>query len=97
MVLYSPYLTHRDPELWPEPAAFRPERFAEGRSAWAFIPFSAGRRTCLGVHLARRMLLAALLPLCDGGLVQVRGDPSIRSSITLRPAGPLWVARTPGR
>ena len=94
MVLYSPYLTHRDPELWPEPDAFRPERFAAGRPAWGFIPFSAGRRTCLGAHLARLMLRTALTPFCAGKLGQVEGDPSIRSSITLRPAGPLWIDRT---
>jgi len=93
MVLYSPYLTHRDPRLWPDPAAFRPDRFADGRPAWGFIPFSAGRRSCLGAHLARRMLLTALEPFCDGTLVQVRGDATIQSSITLRPVGPLWLAR----
>jgi cytochrome P450 len=93
MVLYSPFLTHRDPLLWADPAAFRPDRFAEGRPAWGFIPFSAGRRTCLGAHLARRMLSAALEPFCDGKLAQLRGDPAIRASITLRPAGPLWIER----
>ena len=38
MVFYSPYLTHRDAELWRDPAEFRPERFADGRPAWGFIP-----------------------------------------------------------
>ena len=94
MVLYSPYLTHRDPRLWPDPGAFRPERFASGRPAWGFIPFSAGRRTCLGAHLARSMLRTALEPFCDGSLTRLGGDPAIRSSITLRPRGPLLLART---
>jgi cytochrome P450 len=91
MVLYSPLLTHRDPDLWPDPTAFRPDRFAGGRPAWAYIPFSAGRRTCLGAHLANYMLRVALDPFCDGHLSRLRGDPHIRSSITLRPAGPLWL------
>jgi cytochrome P450 len=93
MVLYSPYLTHRDPDLWHEPARFLPERFAAGRPAWGFIPFSAGRRTCLGAHLARRMLTAALEPFLDAPLARLTGDPTITSSITLRPLGPLWLAR----
>jgi cytochrome P450 len=93
LVLYSPFLTHRDPELWPDPDSFRPERFAGHRPAWGFIPFSAGRRTCLGAHLARLMLRTALQPFCAGRLAQLRGDPAIRSSITLRPAGPLWINR----
>ncbi|HEY1489381.1 MAG TPA: cytochrome P450 [Micromonosporaceae bacterium] len=93
LVMYSPFLTHRDPELWPEPAAFKPERFAAGKPAWAFIPFSAGRRTCLGAHLARMMLLTALERCCEEPLMQGEGDPAVRTSISLRPAGPLWITR----
>jgi cytochrome P450 len=91
MVLYSPLLTHRDPDLWADPTAFRPDRFTAGRTAWAYIPFSAGRRTCLGAHLAKYMLRAAVDPFCDGHLDRLCGDPHLRSSITLRPAGPLWL------
>jgi cytochrome P450 len=94
MVLYSPYLTHRDPDLWGADAArFRPERFANGRPAWGFIPFSAGRRTCLGAHLARRMLTAALEPFGSGPLERITGDPGVTAGIALRPRGPLWMAR----
>jgi cytochrome P450 len=93
MTLYSPYLTHRDPRLWPDPDAFRPQRFADGRPAWGFLPFSAGRRTCLGAHLARAMLTAALRPLCDGKLLAGHGVATVRAGITLRPTGPLWVER----
>jgi cytochrome P450 len=89
LVLYSPYLTHHDPRLWPDPYAFRPERFADGRPAWGFLPFGAGRRTCLGTQLARAMLQAAVRPCLDGKLEQVFGDPSVRAGLTLRPAGPL--------
>lgn len=94
MVLYSPYLTHRDADLWPEPNTFRPDRFHDGRPAWGFIPFSAGRRTCLGTHLARLMLRVALEPFCDRPLRQLRGDPSVTAGITLRPARPLWIERS---
>jgi cytochrome P450 len=91
-VLYSPYLTHRDPDLWPDPTSFRPDRFDAGKPAWAFIPFSAGRRTCLGVHLARLMLTVALTPFCDGKLARRDGDARVRTTISLWPAGPLWLA-----
>jgi cytochrome P450 len=94
MVLYSPYLTHRDPRLWPDPTAFRPERFHDHRPAWGFIPFSAGPRTCLGAHLARLMLRCALEPFCDRGrLAVLDGDPGVAAGITLRPAGPLRLRR----
>ncbi|WP_369193889.1 cytochrome P450 [Streptomyces djakartensis] len=51
-VLYSPYLLHHAPGTFPEPERFLPERWlpgrptAEQRRAW--MPFSAGGRTCLG-------------------------------------------------
>jgi cytochrome P450 len=94
MVLYSPYLTHRDPDLWTAPTAFDPGRFATaGRPAWGYLPFAAGRRTCLGAGLARLMLHTALEPFCDNPLRRLGGDPTVTSGITLRPAGPLWVDR----
>ena len=60
LVLYSPYLTHRDPQLWPDPLSFRPERFAGGTAAWSFIPFAAGERTCLGRSFAQLVLSTVL-------------------------------------
>lgn len=95
MVLYSPYLTHRDPQLWSLPERFRPQRFdrtAASRPAWGFLPFAAGRRTCLGAALARLMLRCAFTPVLTGELVRWRGDPTIEAGITLRPRGPLWLA-----
>lgn len=94
LVMYSPYLTHHDPVLWPDPYAFRPERFTNGeRPAWGFLPFGAGRRTCLGSHLARAILRAAAAPFLDGKLEQISGDPRARAGLTLRPASPLVLQR----
>jgi cytochrome P450 len=90
LICYSPYLTHRDPELWPDPLSFRPERFTGRLPPWTFLPFAGGSRTCLGMHLARLMLTTALTPLCEAGVSALRGNPGIRTSITLRPIGPLW-------
>lgn len=54
-VLVSPFTLHRHPRFWDEPARFDPERFDPGRSAdrprYAFIPFGAGPRFCVGNHL----------------------------------------------
>ena len=56
MVIVSPYATHRLPEVWRNPEGFDPERFseerAEGRSQFAYIPFGAGHRYCIGGPLA---------------------------------------------
>jgi len=73
LVLYSPYLTHRDPGLWTDPLSFRPERFAGGTAAWSFIPFAAGERTCLGRSFAQLVLGTVLGSLAGyfGGWVDV--------------------------
>ena len=94
LVFYSPWLTHHDPDLWPDPARFDPGRFATGSvPAWGFIPFAAGERTCLGAHLARLMLTTALEPFCDGRLTTVGGEPEVRTGLTLLPRGEMHLRR----
>ena len=55
-VFISPYVVQRDPRHWPEPDAFQPERFGSGADSaaprFAFIPFSAGPRHCVGETFA---------------------------------------------
>ena len=47
------YLLHHDPDVYPEPDEFRPERFLEGQpSPYAYLPWGGGRRRCPGSHLA---------------------------------------------
>ena len=50
------YALHRDPELWPNPTVFDPDRFSaeqsKGRDRWHFIPFAGGARSCIGEHFA---------------------------------------------
>ncbi len=95
LVLYSPYLSHRDPELWDAPLAFRPERFAERVPPWAYIPFSAGERTCLGMHLAKIMLETALAALCAGGDLRQAGPaPTLTAGLTLRPHGGVQIVQS---
>jgi cytochrome P450 len=63
----SLYATHRLPKYWPDPERFDPERFApaqcEARSRFAFIPFAAGHRNCIGGSQAiveLKMILAQI-------------------------------------
>jgi cytochrome P450 len=52
-VLYSPYVTHRLPEVWGDPEAFRPERWEGGEPVpYSFVPFGGGYRKCIGFALA---------------------------------------------
>lgn len=57
-VAVSPLVTHRDPRWWTNPEEFIPERFLEGHALFnqapknAFIPFSIGKRNCIGARFA---------------------------------------------
>ena len=61
--LVSPYVTHRHPGLWDDPDRFDPRRFLDGRAdrlpKFAYLPFGAGQRFCIGSNFA--MMEATLL------------------------------------
>lgn len=64
-LLVSQYLTHRDPALWDDPLAYRPERFdsetGTDRPKYSFYPFGGGGRMCIGRTFAlmeARLILA---------------------------------------
>jgi cytochrome P450 len=62
-VLLVQYVTHRHPDFWENPEGFDPERFqpsqVERRHPYAYFPFGAGPRTCIGNHFA--MLEAVMI------------------------------------
>jgi len=66
-ILIVPWLLHRNPKLWDRPGAFEPERFAPERAGsrhrFAYIPFGAGPRICIGAAfaMAEAMLLLATI------------------------------------
>lgn len=80
---------HHDPELYPNPAQFRPERFLERRFAnYEYVPFGGGNRRCLGAAFSdyeTKILLATLLRRVDLQLQRARPDPRVRRNITLGP------------
>jgi len=84
------YLTHRRPDLWDEPTAFRPERFLDGApEPYAFIPFGGGTRRCLGAAFATlemREVLRAVAQRFALAPDRAQGERMRRRSITLTPA-----------
>jgi cytochrome P450 len=64
LVFYTPYMSHRIPELFPEPEKFDPERWERGAPSSALVGFGGGPRICLGKAFALlqlRVMLATLL------------------------------------
>ena len=65
LILMSQWVMHRDPRFWPEPERFDPERWRDpaGRPRFAYFPFGAGNRVCIGESFAWNeaiVILAAL-------------------------------------
>jgi cytochrome P450 len=94
-VMFSPYTLHRRADAFPEPERFDPGRFAPEREQrlprYAFIPFGAGPRICIGNHLALiegPLLLAALTRRATFRLVPGQVvEPDPLHHLALRPAG----------
>jgi cytochrome P450 len=65
LVMYSPYVTHRLPELWLHPLAFDPDRWLANDVAppYAYVQFGGGYRRCIGFAMASLEIKAALVTI----------------------------------
>jgi cytochrome P450 len=93
------YLIHRRPDVYPEPYAFRPERFIEQPAGtYTWIPFGGGVRRCLGASFAlfeMRVVLRELVARLDLHAADARPERITRRAITLVPerGGEVVVSR----
>jgi cytochrome P450 len=97
--VYSPWVSHRMPEHWREPNVFRPERFDPTQGdpipPYAYIPFAAGPRSCIGAPFATMEIKTVLamvlqrfrLDLVPGQYVEatVRTTIQPKDGILMRP------------
>jgi cytochrome P450 len=88
-VAYCSWASHHLPDVFPEPEAFRPQRFSEENKEklpmGAYVPFGGGSRTCIGMRfgqaeiaiIARRILERYRLELVPGYELSIRHAPTI--------------------
>jgi cytochrome P450 len=88
-VIANAYLVQHDPETYPDPYEFRPERFlAEPPGTYTWIPFGGGRRRCLGASFAMlemKLVLRSVLARNEVRAGRAGLELSRRRSITLSP------------
>ncbi|TCO56540.1 hypothetical protein EV192_10613 [Actinocrispum wychmicini] len=90
-VFYSPYVTHRLAEIWPEPDRFLPERWETAKPApHEFLPFGGGPHRCVGATLATTELTVMLARLLARVGIKTAPGPVVPSGVTtMRPRGGL--------
>jgi cytochrome P450 len=95
-VFLSPFVTQRDPRWYRDPEIFRPERWSEpapDRPRYAWLPFGAGPRSCVGEHFARMVLTLAVATIAQRWRLRPTKAvlPRARSLLTLKPRGAVWM------
>ncbi|XP_074485762.1 cytochrome P450 3A30-like [Sebastes fasciatus] len=89
LVMIPVYTVHRDPELWPEPEQFKPDRFSKQNkqsiNPYTYLPFGLGPRNCLGMRFALMMVKLALVEVLQNYSFSVCEETEI--PLTMSPEG----------
>lgn len=95
LISINTYVMHRDRRFFPEPDRFHPERFAQGWEEriprYAYLPFGAGPRVCIGNAFAMMEARLILATVAQRSKFSLEADAEVRpvQRITLRPGGPV--------
>jgi cytochrome P450 len=94
-ILIAPWVVHRHMRLWSDPELFAPERFLPGRREgiprFAYLPFGAGPRGCIGMGFAMQEAVVLLSRLAQQLRFERADDRPVRlrQCLTLQPEGGL--------
>lgn len=98
LMMISPYVTHRNPDLWPDPDRFDPERFtpeaAAARHRFAYLPFGGGPRVCIGSSFAMAEAVVIMSMVAQHYRLRLDSSRPVTPCgyITLRPKEGIWVS-----
>lgn len=100
IVMVSPWVLHRHRSLWHDPDAFDPGRFLPGAPSpprFAYLPFGAGPRVCIGAQFALTEAVLALARLAARFRIELADpDPVLPLAVvTTQPDGPVRFRLTP--
>ena len=100
VLILSIYNMHRHPEIWQEPLAFRPERFADPHPTshrMGYLPFGGGQRMCIGNQFAltEGQLLLAQMVQAYNFLPVPQKPVEMELAVTLRPKNGLYLRLFP--
>ncbi|XP_036413073.1 cytochrome P450 3A30-like [Colossoma macropomum] len=103
VIVVPVYPLHRDPEHWPDPETFNPERFTkenkESIDPYAFMPFGAGPRNCIGMRFALVSMKLAIVEILQRFDVNVCDETKVPLELgvtgLLAPKDPIKLKFTP--
>jgi hypothetical protein len=81
VVIFSPYITHRMPDVWLQPDRFWPERWDRSRPGYRspgtydYLPFGVGSRRCIAAELSKAEIVATLARLMQRTDITVASGP----------------------
>ena len=91
LVLIDSWGVHHDPERYPEPESFRPERFLDGApQQYTYLPFGGGAHRCIGAGMAEleiKVALSTILKRVEIGPADAALAPPARRGLTIVPHG----------